>query len=92
MRVMVVAAMTMVVAVTPSVHDAAMILARRGAGWVVVGQGWRDGGGQEGRTQGGDQETLHSFFLRSEVTRTFGQGPSAWVPRLLRGAGTATKR
>jgi len=78
--VVVAAAMVVVVAVAPSVHDAAMILTRLGAGGIVVGKGRRDGGGEEGRTDGGDQETLHSLFLGSEVTRTFGQGPPAvWV-------------
>jgi hypothetical protein len=57
------AVVVMAVAVTPSVHDAAMILTRRGTGRIVVGQGRCGGGGQEGRTDGGDQETLHSLFL-----------------------------
>jgi hypothetical protein len=68
------------VAVAPSVHDAAMILTRLSAGRIVVGQGGRGGGDEEGRADGGDQETLHSFFLGSEVTRTFGHGlPAVWA-------------
>ena len=39
--------------------DAAMVLAGRCAGRIVVGEGWRDGDCQEGRAHGGDQETLH---------------------------------
>ena len=52
-----------VVAMVPAVHDAAMILARLSAGRIVVGQGGRGGRGEEGRAEGGDQETLHSLFL-----------------------------
>jgi hypothetical protein len=94
MMVVVVAAavVVMVVAIAPSVHDAAMILTRLGAGLVVVGQGGRGGGGEEGRTDGGDQETLHSLFLGSEVTRTFGEGLPAVCGKVTAQGEDATKR
>jgi|HubBroStandDraft_6_1064221.scaffolds.fasta_scaffold854324_1 hypothetical protein len=52
-----------VVAMVPAVHDAAMILPWLSARRIVVGEDRRGGGGQEGRADGGDQETLHSLFL-----------------------------
>lgn len=56
--------MMMVIAVAPAAHhDAAVVLPPGGARRIVVGQGWRDGAGEKGRAEGGDQETLHSFFL-----------------------------
>jgi hypothetical protein len=69
----VVFAAAMVVVIPAVHHDAAVVLARARAGRVVVGQGWRGGACEKGRADGGDQETLHSLFLRLEVTRTFGQ-------------------
>jgi hypothetical protein len=55
--------MVVVVAMAPAVRDAAVILTRLRTGRIVVGQGRRRGGGQKGRADGGDQETLHSLFL-----------------------------
>ena len=58
------AVVMMVMAAAPSVHDnAAVILAPIGAGRIVVSEDRRRDGGQESRADGGDQETLHSFFL-----------------------------
>lgn len=65
------------VVATPAVHhDAAVVLTRMGAGRIVVGEDRRRGAGEESRGDGGDQETVHSLFLRLVVTRTFGRTPA----------------
>jgi hypothetical protein len=43
--------------------DPAVILTAVGARRIVVGERWRGEGRKQDRADGGDQETLHSFFL-----------------------------
>jgi hypothetical protein len=63
---MVVVVMAIAVAPAPH-HDAAVVLPRGCAGRIVVGQDWRGRAGEKSRAEGGDQETLHSLFLRDSV-------------------------